>query len=237
MVSADDLKKGVNDILYTKWDIRTSTSIPETDGVKLSGGAAKLDATVLYADVVESSRLASNYDKRTTAKILKSFIDCTCRLIKAANGAVTSFDGDRVMGVFIGDSRNSNAARCALHINYTVKKILRTIVKNYFESIKSTGFNIDHGVGVDTSDIIAVRGGVRGSNDLIWIGRAPNFAAKLSEIREQTYKSFISEAVFNRLNENSKYGGENNKVMWERRAFEWLGKKEIVYRSSWRWMP
>ena len=92
-----------------------------------------------------------------------------------------------------------------------------------------------HCVGVDTSEVLVVRAGQRGSNDLVWIGRAPNLAAKLSEIRENHHHSYISEEVFTRMNDSAKYGGDQNKMMWERRSVNFAGEDTIVYRSSWRW--
>jgi hypothetical protein len=41
-------------------------------------------------------------------------------------GAITAFDGDRVMGVFIWDDKCSRAAECALKINQVVVQILST---------------------------------------------------------------------------------------------------------------
>jgi uridylate cyclase len=101
----------------------------------------------------------------------------------------------------------------------------------------NASFVIDHGVGIDTGTVLAVRGGARSSNDLIWIGRAPNLAAKLSDLREPPYQSFITASVFSRLNDKSKSGGADNKPMWESRTWEFLGQNLSVYRSSWHWKP
>jgi len=39
-------------------------------------------------------------------------------------------------------------------------------------------------VGIDTSALFVARIGVRNDNDLVWVGRAANYAAKLTEIPE-----------------------------------------------------
>jgi len=57
--------------------------------------------------------------------------------------------------------------------------------------------SLSQSVGVDTSKVMVVRNGIKNNNDLVWIGRAPNIAAKLSAIRDPGYTSYISEAVFN----------------------------------------
>ena len=55
--------------------------------------------------------------------------------------------------------------------------------------------------GVDMGQVLVVRAGVRGSNDLISIGAAPNVAARLSDCREAPYRSFITAAVFDKMAE------------------------------------
>jgi len=102
-------------------------------------------------------------------------------------------------------------------------------------SLRETGFPISHCVGVDTSEILVVRAGERDSNDLVWIGRAPNFGAKLSDIREGDYHSFITETVFTKMNDSAKYGGNPKEIMWEKRSVNFAGEETIVYRSRWRW--
>ena len=236
MALSDDLANEVQAIISTTWDKRDGRNIPETEEVALAGGAVEIDATFLYADLADSSKMAKELDRRIAAKIIKSFLYCASKLIIARGGKIVSFDGDRVMGVFYGDSKNSSAAKCALQIKWAVDKIREKFETNY-ESVKNASFQIRHGVGIDTGTVLAVRGGVRGTNDLIWIGRAPNLAAKMSDLREHPYSSFITAAVFNMLNDESKYGGAEKKLMWERRTWSFLGDNPHVYRSSWHWKP
>lgn len=237
MTLKDDLSNKVSNILSQQWNLREGRIVPSTDDVALAGGAVKLDATVLYADLVQSSKLATDFQKRTAAKIIRSFLYCTSRIITEHDGKITSFDGDRVMGIFLGGFKNTNAATCALKMNYVTLKIIQPKVTNHFTSLRETGFKISHCVGVDTSAVLAVRAGQRGSNDLVWIGRAPNLAAKLSDIRGSPYHSYITDDVFSRLNDSAKYGGDNKKLMWEKRSFQYIGESTTVYRSSWWWKP
>lgn len=190
-----------------------------------------------YFDLAQSSQLASEFDRRVAAKVVKCFLACVCQLISSCGGTITSFDGDRVMGVFIGDAKNTSAAKCALQINYAVGRVIKPRLSEYFKSVQNAGFEIAHAVGVDTGTILSVRAGQRGSNDLVWVGRAPNLAAKLSDIREPPYHSFITADVYDVLNKSSKYGGDPEQLMWERRSYKWLGESLTIYRSSWWWKP
>lgn len=237
MALHDEISNDVQVIINTLWNTRKGQVVPETTNVALNGGAVELDATFLYADLADSSKMAKELDRRVAAKIMKSFLATSCRIIKSCGGVIQSFDGDRVMGVFIGGSKNSNAAECALKIKYVVINIIKPKFENKYDSVTNASFSICHGVGVDTGTVITVRGGARGSNDLIWIGRAPNLAAKLSDIRESPYHTFITASVYNMLSDKSKYGGTDNENMWQQRTWKFLGDNITVYRSSWWWKP
>lgn len=234
---ARDYSSDVQNIINTKWNSSQGYVVPTTDNVTLAGGAKKIEATFLYADLASSSRIAKELDQRVAAKFFKSFLQCSTNLISSNSGTVISFDGDRALGVFMGNTKNTNAAKCGLQINYVVKEIIKTKFENTYDSVKNASFNISHGVGIDTGEVLVVRGGVRGNNDLISIGRAPNLAAKLSDIRNSTYKTHITSSVYNSLAQSSKFGGSESKNMWEKASWEFLGDNLNIYRSSWQWRP
>lgn len=237
MPSTESLKSDVSTIISTTWNKRKGNKVPSTNSVALSGGAVELEATFLYADLASSSKMAKELDRRVAAKILKSFLSCSTKLINGLGGTVISFDGDRVLGVFVGNTKNTDAAKCALQINYVVKNIIKEKFENSYQSVRDASFTITHAVGVDQGTVLIVRGGARGSNDLLSIGRAPNLAAKLSELRESKYKTFITASVYNKLMDKSKFGGLENKNMWTACTWKFLGDTLNLYKSSWTWKP
>lgn len=237
MSTKEELESAVKEILNQPWDQRESKSVPSTEQVALiANGAVNIEVTMLYADLADSTELAMN-DRRMTAKIYKAFLLCASRLIKSSGGEIRSFDGDRVMGVFIGDYKNTSAAKCALQINYVFTKIIKPFFEEKYKALIGGDLKLAHCVGIDTGPVLVVKGGIRGDNDLLWVGQAPNVAAKLSGIRNDPYFTYITEAVYNKLNEEVKvYDG---KQMWEKRVDSWKGVKGIstVYRSFWTWTP
>lgn len=88
-----------------------------------------------------------------------------------------------------------------------------------------------HVVGIDTSKLFVARTGVRGANDLVWVGRAANYAAKLAALPED-YFTYITKEVFDVLAPDMKTS--NGQSMWE--VARWTGLDgRIIYRSKWRW--
>ncbi len=233
MAIADDIVSDIDGVLSDTWDIRDGQVVPETQDVALSGGGVKLEATMLYADLADSTELAM-WDRRVAARICKAFLAGASRLIRHKGGQIRSFDGDRVMGVFVGKAKNTEAATCALHINWMFKEVLKPKFEAKYAKLADGTYKLAHATGVDQSDVLVVRGGIRNNNDLIWIGRAPNVAAKLSSLREEPYFSFITPEVFNPMNSSAKTS-KSGKDMWERRT--WTGPVDIVYRSNWHWKP
>jgi len=229
MTFADDIRKEVKEIMGTTFTERAGTKVPEPEDVKLGNDAVTLDGTVLYADLAESTNMVNNFENWFAAKVYKSFLLSACRVIRNLDGTITAFDGDRVMAVFIGDGKNSAAGKAALQINWNKTMINEEIKAKY----PDTKYVLKHVVGVDTSPLFVARTGIRGSNDLVWVGRSANYAAKLSNF-DNGYSSLITKDVYDKLNEASQIGSNGNN-MWT--ALTWSEFNMTIYGSTWNWKP
>ena len=227
-----DITQEVEQIFRTKWEKRDGQQVPEAEDLKLGNEAVLLDGTVLYADLAESTSLVMDRPNELAAEAYKTYLLCASRLIKDNGGVITAFDGDRIMGVFIGTFKNTSAAKTALQINYAVQHVINPKLKEVY---KTTDFVLRQAVGIDTSKLFVARTGVRGANDLVWAGRTANLAAKLCGLREGVYASFITKDVFDMLHESLKLGGNPKQSMWEERI--WTAQNMTVYRSNWTWKP
>ncbi|UIK19397.1 adenylate/guanylate cyclase domain-containing protein [Rhizobium leguminosarum] len=231
MTNESFLQDRVNNLFGTTFDQRDGRVVPTTSDVVLKNGAVKIEAAFLYSDLAGSAKLSEACPWSTTAKVVRAFLDCATRLIIKHGGQVRSFDGDRVMGVFIGDSKNSNASICGREIHWSVRKVIQPAASKKFNSISDNGIEIRNCSGIDVGEVRAVRSGVRDSNDLIWIGKAASFSAKLSDVRAEGYCTYISSRTYNKLSKEAKFD-EDGKNMWEAQSFDFSGKSETVYRSN-----
>ena len=232
----DDLIRETDAIVKGKWTRRDGDVIPKTEDVGLDKDGVDLEATFLYADLADSTELAIN-NQTIAAEIVKAYLMGTTRIIRELGGHIRSFDGDRVMGVFFKDMPNTHAAEAALKINFFFDAVLSTAFKKSYPTL-----SLSQTVGIDTSKVTVVRTGIRRNNDLVWIGRAPNVAAKLSSIREPGYSSYISETVFLKLHDDSKISRFNatpGMLMWE--AMNWTDGTKYgvakIFKSRWWWRP
>jgi class 3 adenylate cyclase len=134
--------------------------------------------------MADSTKLVDSETPQFAAEIYRCYLVCAARIVKANDGSITAYDGDRIMAVFIGDTKNTNAAKTALQINAAVIDIINPPISNQYP--QST-YRLSHVIGIDTMPFVLLfvaRIGVRNDNDLVWVGRAANYAAKLSSINE-----------------------------------------------------
>ena len=225
----EDLAKYVTDTFVSQWSTRNGQKIPTDTDIRLANDGVILDAVCLYADMAKSTQLVDNYHAFFSTEIYKTFLYCSSRIIVHHGGVVTAFDGDIVMGVFIGDSKNSSAIKCALKINDAVKNIINPSLRTRYPS---QNYQMSHAVGIDSSELLVAKTGIRGANDLVWVGKAGNHAAKLCALREADYTSWITKKVYDNSNREVKIS-KDNRSMWEERF--WTAQNQTVYRSNWWW--
>ncbi|MFF9011232.1 adenylate/guanylate cyclase domain-containing protein [Streptomyces goshikiensis] len=236
MSLGDDIRSDVDKLISTEWTIRDGKVVPGTDDVRLySNDAVRLDAVYLYADLLGSTKLARNFPPETAGKVIRASLRTASTIIKRQGGEIRSYDGDRVMGIFIGDSKNSDAAKVGLQIHYAIDEIVTSALYAELPELKSGGFVPEMCVGIASGEAFIARAGVRDSSDLVSIGRAPNVAAKLSDIREPGYgyRTYITADVYGRLNEDSKLC--KGVDMWNSYRPQIGGEWMTIYRSSYWW--
>jgi class 3 adenylate cyclase len=130
-----------------------------------------------YADLDGSTSLVDSCTWQFSAEVYKAYLRCAARIISNEGGAITAYDGDRLMAIFLGQTKNTQAVRAAMKIAYAVEQIINPALKAQYTN---TNYTVAHSIGIDVSPIHAASIGVRGDNDLVWIGRAANHAAKLA---------------------------------------------------------
>ena len=223
------MEGAVGAIFREKWTTREGRGVPEPKDLGLANDGVYLNATVLYADLSDSTVLVDTVPAQVAAEIYKAFLVCAARLIVSEGGVITAYDGDRVMAVFVGEFKDTTAARTALRINWATKNIVQTGYNNVYGSVYP--YTIHHVVGVDTSKVLVARAGFRGANDLVWIGRAANYAAKLCALNHD-YATWITKDVYDRLADASKLADQVN--MWK--LWQWTQMNNApIYSSTYWW--
>ena len=227
-----DLKANVNQFIKTSWTRRDGRTVPEPEDIGMGNDGVELnEAVCLYADLADSTPLVLKYSDWFAAMVYKSFLHCATKIILSEGGSVTSFDGDRVMGIFIGPERFNAAARTALKINWATSQMVEPAIKANWSEASVQSLQIKHTVGIDASKVFAARTGARGNNDVVWVGRSPNYAAKLAAWRGPRIPTLITAEVFAGLTGTAR--DSKGVCMWTKDARTIDGVS--VYSSSYHW--
>lgn len=189
MSLSSELRFAVQGFLSERWETQEARDIPEPEKLRLGTHAKTLeDAVVLYADMADSTALVDNYPPEIVTRLYKAYLHCAAKLVRLHDGVIVSYDGDRIMAIYSGENSNSKAVKTALMLNFAVSKIIN----------ERSGIKIKHVVGIDRSNLFASRIGIRNDNDIVWVGRAANYAAKLSSLGNR-YQTYVTDSVYRKM--------------------------------------
>lgn len=239
MASKDDIINGVDSFFEGEYTITEGRVIPDVANIAFAKEGTEIELAMLFIDIRESTKIVDSLRRTTAARMYKSFLWGVAKIARMNSGELRSFNGDGVLMAFIGDDKRANAVKAALQMSWFAQKILKPKLDTVFQNnqkLKGQGIEFDFGIGVDVGKVLIVRGGIRGenNNDLVWVGNATNYAVKLSHLSTGDYHVYISEDVYENMVDSSKFGGKENKNMWEARIWTAMNNKTI-YRSSWTW--
>ena len=108
-----------------------------------AAGERKL-ATVLFADLVGSTELASDQDPERVRAVLDRFYDAMAAEIERAEGTVEKFAGDAVMAAFGAPVSHEDDAERALHVALAMRRRLGELF----------GGRLALRIGVNTGDVV-----------------------------------------------------------------------------------
>lgn len=226
MALEEDIRAAVAQKFADVWTTREGRTVPDETSLQLGNDGVYIHATILYADLSDSTVLVDTYPQEFSAEIYGTFLNSASRIIRAHSGTITAFDGDRVMAVYMGDDAEIRAVRTALRIQKAMTEIIGPALKAQYSDATYTPA---HTVGIDSSQILVVKDGIRGANDLIWVGKAANHAAKLCAL-PHTFSTRITKAVYDKLEPNLYQTTQGNDV-WEPVTWTAMDNAQI-YRTN-----
>jgi class 3 adenylate cyclase len=125
-------------------------------------------ATVLFADLVNSTALAGSQDPERTRALLDRFYTAMAEEIERAGGTIEKFAGDAVMAAFGAPSALEDHAERALHAALAMQRRLVELFNG----------EIELRIGVNTGDVVV--GAARAGSSFV-SGDAVNVAARLEQ--------------------------------------------------------
>ncbi len=190
-----------------------------------SGSAERRQLTVMFADLVGSTELASSLDPEDLREAITLYQECVTRPVKAMEGHIFQYLGDGVMCFFgwpqAHEDDAERAARAALDV-----------ISNLEFATAPNGQKLQARIGIATG--LVVVGDVIGegvAQDEAVVGETPNLAARLQNIAE-TGQIVVSDTTRNLLSQslNVKHIGKQDLKGIARPvdAYAILGENEAV---------
>ena len=140
MALGDDLRAEVRKIFQEQWTTVSRGVVPESVDLELRNDAVRVHGAVLYADLDGSTALVDTKKPQFAAEIYKTYLVCAARIIESEGGAITAYDGDRIMAVYTGRNRHDKAVRSALKVNFAVQEIVNSAIADLPKGVTESGW-------------------------------------------------------------------------------------------------
>jgi len=138
-------------------------------------GGDQRDVAVLFVDVVESTRLASENPPAVVVDLLNRFFGVVVDVVMAHGGLINKFQGDAALGVFGAPTTLDDPAGAALAAGRELALRLRRDLPQ-----------VRSGVGVAYGPVVAGNLGAEDRFEYTVIGDAVNEAARLTDLAKGT---------------------------------------------------
>ena len=153
-----------------------------------AAGDERKVVTVLFADLVGSTELATRHDPERLRALLTAFFEEMSRQITAFGGSVEKYAGDAVMAVFGVPSVQEDDAERAVRAALAMRESLAHLNPMFEQEYGST---LELRVGIATGEAVAA---TSASRELMVTGEVANLAARLQSaapgivLSEETYR-------------------------------------------------
>jgi len=158
-----------------------------------------VNATSLFVDLRDSTKLSQNHKRPVLAKIYRSFISEVVAIMNGnENCKYIHIDGDCVSGVYDTPYKSDiySVLDDAIKINTLIKILGCKFMKKGYSEIKA-------GIGIDYGRLLFIKTGYKGSglNDVAWMGNILNTSAKLSGLGSKNFINPIvmTDTIFNSI--------------------------------------
>lgn len=245
-VSKQTLEAKIDGFLDNAMTIETTTSVPVLSNPKPTlnwTDGLKFHAAILYIDLRWSTKLFSTHYDNVIAKILMSYYKWITLIVQDFWWEIRSFNGDSLLVFFYWNTKDAinSATKCGMKISYFIKYILNPKLENKWYTA------IDFWIWIDHDEILTVKVGTTASGgadnkDLIWISKAVNLSAKISDFGSSPNNIWISSKIHTNLSDETRYHSTvdqfwntKNVDMWDYQYKNINGEYYSVYKTSYYW--
>ncbi len=167
-------------VLYERY--KYNTSIKRGQDFLLNHVDSKLSLVVMYADLVDSTKMSMALPVERMAKIIKVFSHELSSVVESYNGFVLKYVGDAVIACFPSGFNKYLSCDTAFQCAKSMINIIENGINPIFEKDKDNYPKLSVKIGIDEGENLAIQYGYDKSAPIDLIGYPMNVAAKMTSL-------------------------------------------------------
>jgi class 3 adenylate cyclase/predicted ATPase len=158
------------------WTGDADTAAPPTAPSTPPPDAERRQLTVLFCDVVNSTRLAGQLDPEDWREVVRSYQATCAAVIHRFEGYIAQYLGDGLLVYFGYPRAHENDAERAVYAGLDILTAMQTLNARLAQD---KGFSLDIRVGIHTGLVVVGEVGGNGRQELLALGDTPNIASRI----------------------------------------------------------
>jgi adenylate cyclase len=169
------------EILYERYTY--STSIKRGQDFLLNHVDSKLSLVVMYADLVDSTKMSMVLPVERMAKIIKAFSHELSSVVESYNGFVLKYVGDAVIAFFPSTFNKYLSCDTAFQCASSIINVIENGINPILEKDKKDNYpKLAVKIGIDEGENLAIQYEFDKSSPIDLIGYPMNVAAKMTSL-------------------------------------------------------
>ena len=169
------------EILYERY--KYNTSLKKGQDFLLNHVDSKLSLVVMYADLVDSTKMSMVLSVERMAKIIKTFSHELSSVVESYNGFVLKYVGDTVIAFFPSTFNKYLSCDTAFQCANSMINIIENGINPIFEKNKKDNYpTLAVKIGIDEGENLAIQYEFDKSSPIDLIGYPMNVAAKMTSL-------------------------------------------------------
>lgn len=185
----DEIFEEISEKLDTDFDIVKKKEIPSNFKLENDEWAQVDDVVCVYFDLSSSTNILRDYGDEISVKIFDSYIKSATRIFKNFECSYLDIQGDGGFALFSGDKHIQRAMVSAITLKTLLSKSYSGNLNDLVKKIKSK-INLSSRIGVHIGKILAKKSGIRGENEILWLGGLVSVASKICGLKRENAELF-----------------------------------------------
>ena len=147
----------------------------------------------VYIDLASSTKINIEENQKLAAHIFNSYIKAVVKIFKEYQCKYIDIQGDGGFALFDGDNKVTKAVVSAVTIKTLLSRDTNYLSNFVSDKLKNT--NLSLRVGIHQGSILAKKAGIRGENEIVWLGDVVSVASKICNLKFYENNQFKSDTI------------------------------------------